>query len=356
MALFQYSKPASFVNKFIGTFVDDVIATDTHIIKTKKRSHFFNCACSYKFNFMLVFIFFNFLGSCQYKQNTKNNAVHEGVIVYKLSIENAGDVLVDSIKIKNTIEVLRKRLLGFSVDPIEIYYEKSTRQFVIKTKYGLENNGRILLKPCKIEFYECFSTLDFYTLFDAEKSKNAIALKKDFNVFLGTASNSNNSESPYFMLAGIKNVEDFDKTKNAIQDLFNNQFLLAYQQKTTETQNEPLEIYALKNNDKKIEVNKYIDEVKVNFDERGFANLALSFNALGSALFANLTSQNVGKYIAITVDEMVIMAPRVSGEITGGKLEISGRFELKELESLKSLIESGYLPFELKIASENIEK
>lgn len=108
MALFQYSKPASLVNKFISTFVEDVIATDTHIMKTKKRSNFFNCTCSYKFNFMLIFIFFNFLGSCQYKQNAKNNAVLEGVIVYKLSIENTGDVLIDSIKIKKTIELLRK--------------------------------------------------------------------------------------------------------------------------------------------------------------------------------------------------------------------------------------------------------
>lgn len=356
MALFQYSKPASLVNKFISTFVEDVIATDTHIMKTKKRSNFFNCTCSYKFNFMLIFIFFNFLGSCQYKQNAKNNAVLEGVIVYKLSIENTGDVLIDSIKIKKTIELLRKRLLGFSVDPIEIYYEKSTRQFLIKTKYGLENNGRILLKPCKIEFYECFSTLDFYTLFDAEKSKNAIELKKDFNVSLGTASNSNNSQSPYFMLAGIKNVEDFDKTKNAIQDLFNNQFLLAFGQKTTETKNEPVKLYTLKNNTNKIEANKYIDEVKVNFDQNGLPSLSLSLNKEGSTLFANLTNKNVGKFIAITVDGFVFMAPKVYSEITGGKLEISGRFELKELERLKILIEAGYLPFELKIASENIEK
>jgi hypothetical protein len=299
-------------------------------------------------------VFFISLGNCQYKNDTKQ----EKGIVYKLEIANADDVLVDSIKINNTIQVLRKRLLSFSVDPIALYYEKSTKQFVIKVKEALENNGRVLLKPCKIEFYECYSLSNFFILLDADKSKKGIAAKQAFLSSLGEASNMYDKEnnSPYLMLVGFNNIDAFNKTKIGIQNLYSSQCLLAYQQKNIETKNESIEFYALKNNSNKIEVNKYIDEVKVNFDERGFSSLGLSFNKEGSMLFANLTGKNINNFIAIVVDGVVYMAPRVYGEITGGKMEISGRFELKELEHLKTFIESGYLPFDLKIAYENFEK
>ncbi len=306
--------------------------------------------------FFVVFLIS--LGNCQYKLDAQSKTTHVAKIVYKLSIENADSVLIDSIKVINSIEVLRKRLLSFSVDPIALYYEKSSRQFVIKTKKGLENNGRVLLKPCKIEFYECCPLSDFYTVLDSDKSKNGKALRQKFLSSLSDETNyfDKENKSPFLMMIGLKNIEHFNKTKVGIQDLYGNLCLLAYQQENNESKNEPIKLYALKKNTNKIVANKYIDEVKVNFDERGLPCLGLSFNKEGSALFANLTAQNVGKFIAITVDGVVFMAPNVYSEITGGKVQISGRFELKELERLKILIQAGYLPFELKIASVNIEK
>ena len=65
--------------------------------------------------------------------------------------------------------------------------------------------------------------------------------------------------------------------------------------------------------------------------------------------FATLTSQNVGRTIAILLDGEVLTAPRVNEAITGGKAVITGNKTLEEAHNLAILLRSGSLPVKVNI-------
>lgn len=75
--------------------------------------------------------------------------------------------------------------------------------------------------------------------------------------------------------------------------------------------------------------------------------VVLTLNTEGTKKFAEATTANVGKLIAIIYDEKVISAPRVSVAITNGEAVISGQSTHAEAESLASTIRIGALPLEM---------
>ncbi|NLU51120.1 MAG: protein translocase subunit SecD [Syntrophomonadaceae bacterium] len=79
--------------------------------------------------------------------------------------------------------------------------------------------------------------------------------------------------------------------------------------------------------------------------------VALTFDKKGAELFRDATAANVGKTIAIVLDNRVISAPVVRDTIPDGNAEISGGFEsAKEAEDLAVLLRSGALPVTLELA------
>ncbi|MGE3875104.1 MAG: hypothetical protein AB7F74_19295 [Parvibaculaceae bacterium] len=72
-----------------------------------------------------------------------------------------------------------------------------------------------------------------------------------------------------------------------------------------------------------------------------------SFNQKGTERFAKLTSDNVGRSLAIILDGQVISAPRVMEPITGGSGQISGQFTIEDANSLAIVLRSGALPARL---------
>lgn len=77
--------------------------------------------------------------------------------------------------------------------------------------------------------------------------------------------------------------------------------------------------------------------------------VALEFNEEGKALFAEATKNNIGKRIAIVMDDEIISAPVVQAEITDGQASITGQFSGESAEELASLIRAGSLPFNLNV-------
>lgn len=54
-----------------------------------------------------------------------------------------------------------------------------------------------------------------------------------------------------------------------------------------------------------------------------------------------MTRENIGRAIAITIDNHVLSCPIVNGAIAGGSTEISGNFSVKEAEELAARINAG---------------
>jgi SecD/SecF fusion protein len=80
----------------------------------------------------------------------------------------------------------------------------------------------------------------------------------------------------------------------------------------------------------------------------------LTMTAEGKAEWAALTRANLTRCLAIVLNGYVRSYPRVQGEITGGQAEITGNFTEAEANDLVSNLNSGQLPFRLKIADEQI--
>ncbi len=86
----------------------------------------------------------------------------------------------------------------------------------------------------------------------------------------------------------------------------------------------------------------------------GSAEVTMSMNADGAKVWARLTKNNVGNFIAIVLDDYVYSAPRVNTEITGGRSSISGDFSVIEAKDLANILKSGKLPAPARIIQEEI--
>lgn len=95
---------------------------------------------------------------------------------------------------------------------------------------------------------------------------------------------------------------------------------------------------------------KQLKRSAVTFDPNtGFPQISLEFNDEGKKLFADLTTANVGKRIAIFLDGIPISAPTVSQPITDGSAVINGNFSLKEAKQLSQRLNAGALPVPIKL-------
>jgi len=77
--------------------------------------------------------------------------------------------------------------------------------------------------------------------------------------------------------------------------------------------------------------------------------VGLEFSAEGAQQFAQITEANVGKPVAIFLDEVPLMTPRVDEPITGGQAIIRGQFELQQAKTLSVQLNAGALPVPIKI-------
>lgn len=85
------------------------------------------------------------------------------------------------------------------------------------------------------------------------------------------------------------------------------------------------------------------------------AEVSLSMNSEGAKIWARLTKENVGRQIAIVLDNYVRSHPVVNQEIKGGRSSISGgNMDIKESKDLANILKSGKLPAPARIIEEAI--
>jgi len=72
----------------------------------------------------------------------------------------------------------------------------------------------------------------------------------------------------------------------------------------------------------------------------------------GSKKFAKVTSENIGKFLAILIDDKVRSFPTIKSAIVNGQATISGDFTSQEAKDLAMIIREGALPVPMKIVEE----
>lgn len=86
----------------------------------------------------------------------------------------------------------------------------------------------------------------------------------------------------------------------------------------------------------------------------GAPEVSMTMNSDGARRWAALTKANVGKAIAIVLDNVVYSAPRVNGEIPGGQSSITGNFTIEDTKDLANTLKSGRMPAPARIVQEDI--
>ena len=87
----------------------------------------------------------------------------------------------------------------------------------------------------------------------------------------------------------------------------------------------------------------------VSKDQVGMPSVSFELNSQGANTFAKITRENIGKQLAIMLDNKEQSAPTINSEINGGSGIITGRFSMEEANNLANLLKSGALPVEIKI-------
>ena len=137
----------------------------------------------------------------------------------------------------------------------------------------------------------------------------------------------------------------------------NIKFLYGMQQKDEKTGRRYFELYAIKTvlgSDKAKLEGEGVQDASADYDQRGRPAIKMQMTPTGSRTWARLTGDNIGRPIAIVLDDIVYSAPNVNGVIDGGNSEISGNFTVEEAQDLASVLKIGKIDAPAKIVQEQI--
>lgn len=95
-----------------------------------------------------------------------------------------------------------------------------------------------------------------------------------------------------------------------------------------------------------------IKDAQPNLDQGNQPIVSLSFDSVGAKKFADITRKNVGRRLAIVMDDQVLSAPVINEPILGGNGQISGNFSFDEASILALSLRSGALPVAMHIEEE----
>jgi len=126
--------------------------------------------------------------------------------------------------------------------------------------------------------------------------------------------------------------------------------------RTTNSPNPPNKVTQAKVTDpypdkvyKTIMTGRDLKQVGTTTDSSGAPAISFQLSDQGSQTFATYTSQNVGKILAIVLDNVVLSAPSIQTAITQGSGIIQGKFTLSEAQNLTIQMRYGALPVPLEV-------
>ena len=97
-----------------------------------------------------------------------------------------------------------------------------------------------------------------------------------------------------------------------------------------------------------------ISDARQDFSNVGGNEISMTMNNEGAREWKRITGENIGNCVAIVLDDQVYSAPRVNGEIAGGRSSITGDFTLEEAKDLANILKSGKLPAPAVIVQEAV--
>ncbi|WP_324675920.1 protein translocase subunit SecDF [Hymenobacter sp. GOD-10R] len=119
---------------------------------------------------------------------------------------------------------------------------------------------------------------------------------------------------------------------------------------------EYLELYAIRKSREGVAPmgGEVVSDARQDYDQGGRPEVSMQMNPTGGRKWQKLTGANIGRQVAIVLDDNVYSAPVVQSEIAGGNSSISGNFSIEEAQDLANVLKAGKLPAPTRIVEEAV--
>lgn len=305
---------------------------------------------------------------------------------------NANDAKIQSIleeevegMVDNSYKVLRNRIDRFGVVSPNIQKLQSTGRILLELP-GVKEPERVrklLQGAANLEFYETYTATDVAgalqalsqqaasgapvaevaqadsTATDSAKTEAAPAQKVVTSKNLLAMLNFQAAPSPVVGQVFLSDTADVNKIINSpiAKTTLPADLKLAWTVKAEGTQNgqDIFQLVALRTvNGKPVLTGDAVTRASSEFDNLQGQVVSMRMNDEGARQWSRITGQNIGKAIAIVLDDQVYSFPNVNSQIDGGNSQISGRFTVEEANDLANVLESGKMVARVNVASESV--
>jgi len=165
------------------------------------------------------------------------------------------------------------------------------------------------------------------------------------------------AESSTVGYAQVKDTAMVNSLLRKVKDVLPRDLKLAWGIKESQYYPDHHELYALKVSSRDgspaLEGDVIVDAGQ-NYDQTNRVVVDMSMNSDGARVWKRLTGDNIGRQIAIVLDDYVYSAPNVNDEIPTGRSQISGNFEVAEAQDLANILKAGKLPAPARIVEEAV--
>ena len=280
-------------------------------------------------------------------------------------LENSGRILVELPGIKDPKRV-RKLLQGTAqLEFWETYNFNEIAQYFAEANELLAKSNAVKAENAKEEEVkegEDVALLDQMTADDSLKKAQEQANMVTFsNYMLFSVSETG---VPYQTarvgMAAVKDTANINRMLKMTSSVFPRNIIFAWcvkPNKNTMNGIELIDLVALKaNRENKCSLGgEVVTEARQDYDQNGRVEVSIQMNADGAREWKRLTGDNIGRQIAIVLDNYVYSYPVVNDEIPGGRSQISGGdMTVEEAQDLANILKAGKLPAPARILEENV--
>ncbi len=323
-----------------------------------------------------------------------NKALREK-INFKLTDEEVKPIIEAEISgsINTAFEVLRSRIDKFGVTQPNIQRIGNSGRILIELPGAkdIDRVKKLLQSTAELEFWEVYSNQETANFFFQANSvvenllkeetktdtssvpkeniddllgavSDSLATKKTKNLFSVFTPSIPQAENQVSSVIGTAKVADTAKVNKylamtEIRSLLPNEMKYIkflwdakpFSAKATATNEntELIYLYGIKSNREDIAPieGDVIDDASQEYGQTGAPEVSMTMNAGGTRLWAKMTTDNVGKFVAVVLDDYVYTAPSVNTAIVNGRTSISGgSMTVAEAQDIANVLKAGKLP------------
>lgn len=161
-------------------------------------------------------------------------------------------------------------------------------------------------------------------------------------------------------IAMVKDTANINRMLKQVSSVFPRNLKFAWSVKPNKSASgnvEFIDLVALKaNRDNKCALGgEVVTEARQDYDQNGRVEVTIQMNTEGAKAWKRLTGDNIGRQVAIVLDNYVYSYPVVNDEIPGGRSQISGgNMTVEEAQDLANILKAGKLPAPARILEENV--